>query len=171
MVMTINQRRQRGESVPVRYEFKGMTKDGRVIYIEVSAATIVYRGTPENLVYLRDVTERKVAEETMRNERNRFRTLSESAPFGIIMINKEGVFEYINPKFKELFGYDLEEIPNSMQWFRKAFPDPKARREVISTSLAGKEKHVFYKWSVLPGFEETFSRLLVTSGFSFLSTR
>jgi len=29
MVMTINQRRQRGEPVPVRYEFKGMTKDGR----------------------------------------------------------------------------------------------------------------------------------------------
>ena len=105
-VMTINQRRQRGESVPLRYEFKGMTKDGKIIYIEVSAASIVYRGTPEYLVYLRDVTERKVAEEVMRNERNRFRTLSENAPFGIIMIDKEGGFEYINPKFKELFGYE-----------------------------------------------------------------
>jgi PAS domain S-box-containing protein len=133
MVLTINQRRQRGESVPVRYEFKGMTKDGRVIYIEVSAASIVYRGTPENLVYLRDVTERKVAEEVMRNERNRFRTLSENAPFGIIMIDKDGRFKYINPKFKELFGYNLEDVPNSFEWFRKAFPDPKSRKEVIST--------------------------------------
>ena len=110
-----------------------MTKDGRVIYIEVSATSIVYRGTPEYLVYLRDVTERKVAEEVMRNERNRFRTLSENAPFGIIMIDKEGGFEYINPKFKELFGYDLDEVPNSFEWFRKAFPDPKSRKEVIST--------------------------------------
>ena len=73
--------------------------------------------------------ERKVAEEVLRNERNRFRTLSESAPFGIIMIDKEGVFEYINPKSKELFGYDLDEVPNSLEWFRKAFPDPKARGE------------------------------------------
>jgi PAS domain S-box-containing protein len=133
MVLRINQRRQRGELVPVRYEFKGMTKDGRVIYIEVSATSIVYRGTPEYLVYLRDVTERKVAEEVMRNERNRFRTLSENAPFGIIMIDKEGGFEYINPKFKELFGYSLDDVPNSFEWFRKAFPDPTSRKEVIST--------------------------------------
>jgi len=132
-VITFNQQRQRGESVPSRYEFKGVTKDGKVIYIEVSAASIVYRGVPEYLVYLRDVTESKVAEETLRNERDRFRTLSENAPFGIIMINREGVFEYINPKFKELFGYDLDEVPNSLKWFRKAFPDPKTRREVIST--------------------------------------
>ena len=135
MVMAINQRRQRGEPVPSRYEYKGITKDGKVIYIEVSAASIHYRGAPENLVYLRDVTERKVAEETLRDERNRFRTLSENAPFGIILINREGVFEYINPKFKELFGYDLDEIPNSLEWFRKAFPDPKSRKEVISTWL------------------------------------
>jgi PAS domain S-box-containing protein len=133
MVLMFNQRRQRGEFVPVRYEFKGLTKDGRVIYIEVSAASIVYRGTPEYLVYLRDVTERKVAEEVMRNERNRFRTLSENAPFGIIMTDKEGRFEYINPKFKELFGYNLDDVPNSFEWFRKAFPDPKSRKEVIST--------------------------------------
>jgi PAS domain S-box-containing protein len=133
MVMTINRRRQRGEPVPVRYEFRGLTKDGGLIYIEVSATSIVYRGIPENLVYLRDVTERKVAEEAMRNERNRFRTLSENAPFGIIMVDKEGRFEYINPKFKELFGYSLDDVPNSFEWFRKAFPDPKSRKEVIST--------------------------------------
>jgi len=134
-VLTFNQRRQRGEFVPVRYEFKGLTKDGREIYIEVSAASIVYRGIPEYLIYLRDVTERKVAEEVMRNERNRFRTLSENAPFGIIMIDKEGRFEYINPKFKELFGYNLDDVPNSFEWFRKAFPDPTSRKEVISTWL------------------------------------
>ena len=131
-VLAINQRRQRGEPVPSRYEFKGMTKDGRLIYIEVSATSIVYRGTPEYLVYLRDITERKVAEEVLQNEQNRFRILSESAPFGIIMIDKEGVFNYINPKFKELFGYDLDEVPNGLEWFRKAFPDPKTKKEVIS---------------------------------------
>ncbi len=132
-VMTINQQRQRGEPVPSRYEFKGLTKDGKVIYIEVSATSIVYRGTPVYLIYLRDITERKAAEGVLRNERNKFRILSESAPFGIIMVDKEGVFEYINPKFKELFGYDLDEVPNSLEWFRKAFPDPKSRKEVIST--------------------------------------
>ena len=132
-VRMINQKRQRGEPVPSRYEYKGVTKDRGVIYIEVSATSIVYRGTSVSLVYLRDTTERKLAEEALWTERNRFRTLSESAPLGIIMINQEGVFEYINPKFKELFGYDLKEVPNGLEWFKKAFPDPKSRKEVIST--------------------------------------
>ena len=132
-VRSINQRRQRGEPVPSRYEFKGITRNGKVIYIEVSATSIQYRGAQVYLVYLRDITERKMAEELMRMERDRFRTLAESAPFGIILINREGKFEYINPKFKELFGYDLQEVPTNREWFRKAFPDPKVRREVIST--------------------------------------
>jgi PAS domain S-box-containing protein len=132
-VIKINQKRQSGEPVPSRYTFKGIKKDGGIVYIEVSATSIVYRGASVSLVYLRDITQRKIAEEVLRNERNRFRTLSESAPFGIIMIDMKGVFKYINPKFKELFGYDLDEVPNSRVWFRKAFPDPKARKEVIST--------------------------------------
>ncbi len=131
-VRSVNQRRQRGESVPSRYEFKGITRDGRVIYIEVSATSIQYREAQVYLVYLRDITERKMAEELMKMERDRFRTLSENAPFGIILINREGKFEYVNPKFKELFGYELHEVPNNREWFKKAFPDQKVRREVIS---------------------------------------
>jgi len=51
------------------------------------------------------------------------------------MIDKEGQFKYINPKFKELFGYDLTEIPDGRTWFRKAYPDPDYRYQVIATWL------------------------------------
>ena len=60
-------------------------------------------------------------------------TLSENAPFGMVMIDKDGTFKYINPKFRELFGYDLNDIPNGKTWFRKAYPDPTYRHHVIST--------------------------------------
>jgi PAS domain S-box-containing protein len=60
-------------------------------------------------------------------------TLSENAPFGMVMIAKDGTFEYINPKFRELVGYDLNDIPNGKTWFRKAYPDPTYRHHVIST--------------------------------------
>ena len=60
-------------------------------------------------------------------------TLSENAPFGMVMIAKDGTFEYINPKFRELVGYDLSDIPNGRTWFRKAYPDPTYRHRVIST--------------------------------------
>jgi two-component system cell cycle sensor histidine kinase/response regulator CckA len=78
-------------------------------------------------------TERKEAEEALRTEKQRFQTLSENSPFGMIMADQTGTFKYINPKFKELLGYDLNDIPDGRTWFRKAFPDPTYRHHVIST--------------------------------------
>ncbi|HEY3277255.1 MAG TPA: PAS domain-containing sensor histidine kinase [Syntrophorhabdaceae bacterium] len=65
MVAEMQRKRQAGEPVPSRYEFKGITKKGDIIYVEVSAAPITYRGKSEYLLYLRDVTERKEAEEVL----------------------------------------------------------------------------------------------------------
>jgi PAS domain S-box-containing protein len=64
-VSTMNQRRWRGEPAPSRYEFNGMTRDGRMIFIEASVTGTMYRNEPVLLVYFRDVTERKLAEETL----------------------------------------------------------------------------------------------------------
>lgn len=131
-VIEMNRRRQSGQPVPSRYEFKGITKDGRVIFVDVSAASISFREKIVYLIYLRDITERKEAEQALRNERNRFQTLSDNAPFGIMVIDGHGNFTYLNPKFTELFGYDLQDVPNGMEWYKKAFPDIKERESAIS---------------------------------------
>ena len=65
MVTDIISRRQRGEPVPSRYEFKGVTTKGAAFYLEVSSAGITIRGKPFDLIYLRDITERKRAEESL----------------------------------------------------------------------------------------------------------
>jgi PAS domain S-box-containing protein len=83
----------------------------------------------------RDITKRKEAEDALRNEKQRFQTLSDQAPFGMMLINKEGTFKYVNPKFRQLFGYDLDDVPNGKTWFRKAYPDPTYRHRVISDWL------------------------------------
>ncbi len=65
MVSDIINRRQRGEPVPSRYEFKGVTKKGDTLSVEVLAASITYRDTSVYLIYFRDITERKRAEESL----------------------------------------------------------------------------------------------------------
>jgi PAS domain S-box-containing protein len=65
-------------------------------------------------------------------KREQFQILADYAPFGMAFIAKDGVFEYVNPKFREFFGYDLEDIPNGKAWFAKAYPDREYRRKVIS---------------------------------------
>ena len=69
---------------------------------------------------------------TLETERSQFQILVENAPSGMAMIDRDGKFLYINPKFKEMFGYDLKDIPRGREWFRKAYPDPAYRHEVKS---------------------------------------
>jgi diguanylate cyclase (GGDEF)-like protein/PAS domain S-box-containing protein len=65
-VVDINLRRQKGEAVPQKYEFKGQLKNGEPIYIEVSATKTTYQGEPVSLAYLRDISDRKQAEEALK---------------------------------------------------------------------------------------------------------
>ena len=65
MVLEYNRKRQRGESVITKYEFKGIRKDGTILYIENSASRITYHGKQVSLAYLRDITERKHLEEQL----------------------------------------------------------------------------------------------------------
>lgn len=88
--------------------------------------------------FIKGITNRMRAEEAL-TEKQKFQTLSESAPFGMVMIDKDGAFRYINPKFRELFGYDLNDVPDGKTWFRKAYPDPTYRHHVISTWINDSE--------------------------------
>ncbi len=51
------------------------------------------------------------------------------------MIHEDGTFHYVNPKFREMFGYELKDVPNGKEWLHKAYPDPDYRRQVISAWL------------------------------------
>lgn len=132
LVKEISEKRMRGEPVPDRYEFKGLTKTKKVIYLEVSAAKITFRGEPAYLVFLRDITQRKESERRLAEEKERLTTLLENAPIGIALISEKGVFRYVNPKFKEIFGYDIKDVPDGKTFLKKLFPDPSYRKKVIA---------------------------------------
>jgi len=72
-------------------------------------------------------------------ESDKLRTISENAPFGIVLMDSNGRFEYVNPKFMEMFGYNLHDVPDGKTWFRKAYPDHEYRKNVIKTWLTDLE--------------------------------
>jgi len=73
MVAKYGSERKKGGPVPDRYEFKGLRKDSTMIYVETSAARIAYGGEQCTLIYVRDVTERKHAEEELKDILDRLR--------------------------------------------------------------------------------------------------
>jgi diguanylate cyclase (GGDEF)-like protein/PAS domain S-box-containing protein len=73
------------------------------------------------------------AEEALQREREKFQVLVEEAPLGVSVIEKDGQYKYVNPKFTEIFGYTLEDIPTGSEWFNIAYPDKEYRKYVVST--------------------------------------
>ncbi|RJR35218.1 MAG: PAS domain S-box protein [Deltaproteobacteria bacterium] len=107
-------------------------KDGSTFPVEVHAADIIYGGRHLRLALVRDITERLDAEEALKQSDIKYRTLVEAAPSGISIIGRDGRYKYLNPKFEELFGYALADIPTGRDWFSKAFPDASYREIVVS---------------------------------------
>ncbi len=91
--------------------------------------------------YVRDITERKRAEVRLQFEKERFEMLAQNVPFGMLMVSEKGDFEYMNPKFTEIFGYELSEVPNGRVWLRKAYPDPTYRHQIISGWIEDRKAH------------------------------
>jgi len=89
----------------------------------------------------RDVTLHKKAEQELHAEKERLRILVEKSPLGISLIGEDGHYKYLNPKFIEIFGYTLEDIPAGKEWFRRAYPDKNYRKEVIATWLDDRKRY------------------------------
>jgi len=83
-------------------------------------------------IIVNDVTERKRVEKELRSDKEKFRVLVEGSPLGISLIDGSGHYNYINPRFIEIFGYTLADIPTGAEWFVKAYPLKEYRDQVIS---------------------------------------
>ena len=61
------EKRLKGEIGSERYEHRGITKNGEIIFVEVSVTKITHDGEPATLVFTRDITERKESEKKLEN--------------------------------------------------------------------------------------------------------
>ena len=72
----------------------------------------------------------KRAEASLRESEERFRLFAELAPVGIILSDRQENTLYVSPKFTELFGYTISDIPSVDQWWSLAYPDEGLRTRV-----------------------------------------
>jgi len=114
------------------FEVEGYTKTGEKRIGEIYGSLLRKKGkTAGVVVVMRDITARKRTEELLKEERETFYCTLQDAPNGVVLIDKEGRYLYINSAFTAITGYTLKDIPTGKDWFLKAYPDQNYREQAI----------------------------------------
>ena len=108
----------------LRYEVRlAGAAEGR--WVELTGRATEYGGRPGMLLTAFDVTERRRAEDAMRESERRMRDILENVQLAAVFLDPEGTVTYVNPFFLELVGLEEEDVIGK-DWF-DAFGLPEER--------------------------------------------
>src|SRR5690606_11860624 len=90
----------------MRYELRGITKNGKSIWVEAFGSQIVYEGRAAIIGTLIDITERKLHE----REEALLASIVNSSEDAIISSSLDGIINSWNPGAERIFGYSPESV-------------------------------------------------------------
>jgi len=125
------------------FENPNLHKDGHVVILETSGTPLIdengrligYRGADK------DISGRKLAEETTKESELKFRSFFENSPTGISMTSLDGAL-HANKAFCEMLGYTEEELIGK-KIFNITHPDDIEHGEAILDSLTNENGQKF----------------------------
>ena len=138
-----------GDAIGARLELPGRHKDGHEIAVELSLAGIRLRDEWHSVGILRDITERKRAEEAIKASEARILLLLNSTAEGIYGLDLAGNCTFANPSCIRMLGYREEgELlsRNMHRLIRHSYPDgrpmPEEECRIYQVFRAGRGVHV-----------------------------
>jgi len=109
LVATNHIKRLAGEEVPPIYPFRVVSRDGATKWVEISAVVVPWQGRPATLNFLSDITERRRAEEALRESEATLKSIFLASPVGI-GLTSDRVIKRVNNRLCEMLGYRREEL-------------------------------------------------------------
>ncbi len=93
-------------------EYTGLRKDKSRFNIDVNSTVLLdSNGKPASILYVeRDITERKLVEEALRQSEEKYRLIFEYTPVGVLSFDENGVIVACNDKIIEIIGSSREAL-------------------------------------------------------------
>jgi PAS domain S-box-containing protein len=110
---------------PQVFEWRARGRDGRVFWVEVNIAPATIGGEGRLLAVVRDVTDRKRAEEASRDAERRLRAVLETIPQLVWTCDPEGRCDYLGQQWADYTGAPLE-AGLGYGWLDRLHPDDRA---------------------------------------------
>lgn len=140
-----------GESVLIERRLR--SPSGKEITVEVRIDDMSDNGRRLLRGSFIDISERKAAEDALRESEMRLRMLMETSPLPMLITTSppESKVLMLNQRFNSLIGYSIEDIPDINAWWPRAYPDPGYRDEVrqrwneAMSSLLASGRHTLEK--------------------------
>jgi PAS domain S-box-containing protein len=144
-----------------------LRKDGSILYADISGFPQIIDGKKCNIGFFTDVTERKRAEEALRESQQRFQALTETTSDFVWEMDANGVYTYCSPQINELWGYKPEDmrgrspfdlmIPedrkHGIKMFRTLSESPSSFKGMETNSLDNTGRIVVLETSGVPFFD------------------
>jgi len=90
-------------------------RDGRVYPVEIQSNYLGFEGREYSCCFVTDISERRKAEESLRESEKKFRVLSETSPTAVLLYQGEKIV-YANQATERLFGYDTDALLRMNFW-------------------------------------------------------
>jgi PAS domain S-box-containing protein len=122
-------------------EIDYMSREGRIVPVEVNATVVKSSQGVQILALCRDITERKMAEEAVRESEGKFRSIFENAPIGIFQSTIEGRLLTVNSAAVRMFRYDSPEemLTATPDISKQLFVRPEQRRDIVRLALESRK--------------------------------
>lgn len=115
--------------------FRMRRKDGSYVWVEAVGCKVDIAGqSHQNLIIVRDISQRVAAELRLKESEARYRLLADNSTDMVFQLDRDLVRRYVSPACREVFGYEPEELcgvrPAGM-----AHPDDAGQQERALRSL------------------------------------
>lgn len=144
-------KRLRGGDLSYPFAFRTYSTDGSIRWNEVRSTLVTWEGRPAVLSFLNDITERKAAEEALKESEERYRDLIENIEDVIYIVDGSGKIKYINKAIEKASGYSKNELlkkkftdflmPDSLQFVKETFKRQLAGEDLGTFELRFRSKN------------------------------